>query len=169
MNNAAISIFRYRRVPDTIGRKLMLFTAIWGTTYLLRWWKGKGEFVFFKTEVSSLSLSLIHTRYSARWWNLEFLQTEEIWDQQHLGQQQVPTATAEQIVLQIRTGAEQCGWPKPAQGYWGGCLATTEGCWHAGLFALGQSYYLLNLSSDLALNLPRCKNKTQNCSTDFSF
>lgn len=39
-------------------------------------------------------------------------------------------------------------------------------CW--AVFALGQSYYLLNLSSDLALNLPRCKNKTQNCSTDFS-
>jgi len=53
MNNAAISIFRYRKVADTIERKLMLFTTIWETTCLVRWYSthhlsGKGEFVFSK-------------------------------------------------------------------------------------------------------------------------
>lgn len=37
------------------------------------------------------------------------------------------------------------------------------------VFALGQFYYSLNLSSDLAVNLPRFKDKTQNCFADFFY
>lgn len=152
----------------------MVFTTVWGTALLIRWYstchlseKGK-ESLFFPNWNEFLDSQ--PDPHSSRWWNLEFLQTEEeVWDQWCLGQDSVPTATGEQAASQTRSSADR-DVPKPAQGCWGGCLTSAEGHWHAGLLSPWVSLnYLLNLSWELALNLPRFKNKTQNFLVDFHF